>query len=149
MNKKILISIGIILLILITIIILKSPKNQDQTHIATENNQEILVQTLEDGTKLNTSTKISETKKVGNLEISNSQITNKNGKTTLLADVKNTGNTTIKMIQLEIILLDNEQKEIQNLNGIIGTIKPGETTQLNVETTEDYSEIYDYIVKIK
>ena len=108
-----------------------------------------MVQTLEDGTKLNTSTKLLETKKIENLEISNSQLTNKEGKTILLADVKNVGSTTIQMIQLEITLVDSNQKEIEKLDGLLGTIKPGETVQLNIEATEDYSDIYDYIVNIK
>ena len=41
------------------------------------------------------------------------------------------------------------KKEIEKLDGLLGTIKPGETVQLNVEATEDYSNIYDYIVNIK
>ena len=53
------------------------------------------------------------------------------------------------MIQLEITLLDSNQKEIEKLDGLIGTIKPEETVQLNVEATEDYSNIYDYILNIK
>ena len=65
------------------------------------------------------------------------------------ADVKNVGSTTIQMIQLEITLVDSNQKEIEKLDGLLGTIKPGETVQLNVEATEDYSDIYDYIVNIK
>jgi uncharacterized membrane protein YhiD involved in acid resistance len=148
MNKKTIIITLLIILALIIFIAIKKDNKQNNQEI-TENNQEILVQTLEDGTKLNTSTKLLETKKVENLEISNSQLTNKEGKTILLADVKNVGNTTIQMIQLEITLVDSNQKEIEKLDGLLGTIKPGETVQLNIEATEDYSNIYDYIVNIK
>ena len=148
MNKKTIIITLLIILALIIFIAIKKDKKQNNQEI-TENNQEILVQTLEDGTKLNTSTKLLETKKVENLEISNSQLTNKEGKTILLADVKNVGSTTIQMIQLEITLVDSNQKKIEKLDGLLGTIKPGETVQLNIEATEDYSDIYDYIVNIK
>lgn len=148
MNKKTIIITLLIILALIIFIAIKKDKRQNK-HEITENNQEILVQTLEDGTKLNTSTKLLETKKIENLEISNSQLTNKEGKTILLADVKNVGSTTIQMIQLEITLVDSNQKKIEKLDGLLGTIKPGETVQLNIEATEDYSDIYDYIVNIK
>ena len=114
MNKKTIIIALLIILVLIIFIAIKKDKKQNNQEI-TENNQEILVQTLEDGTKLNTSTKILETKKIENLEISNSQLTNKEGKTILLADVKNVGSTTIQMIQLEITLVDSNQKEIEKL----------------------------------
>ena len=140
MNKKTIIIALLIILVLIIFITIKKDQKQNNQEI-TENNQEILVQTLEDGTKLNTSTKL--------LETSNSQLTNKEGKTILLADVKNVGSTTIQMVQLEITLVDSNQKEIEKLDGLLGTIKPGETVQLNVEATEDYSNIYDYIVNIK
>ena len=148
MNKKTIIIALLIILVLIIFITIKKDQKQNNQEI-TENNQEILVQTLEDGTKLNTSTKLLETKKIENLEISNSQLTNKEGKTVLLADVKNVGSTTIQMIQLEITLVDSNQKEIEKLDGLLGTIKLGETVQLNIEATEDYSDIYDYIVNIK
>lgn len=148
MNKKTIIITILIILVLIIFVVIKKDKKQNNQEII-ENNPEILVQTLEDGTKLNTSTKLSETKKVENLEISNTQITNKNGKTMLLADVKNVGTATIQMMQLEITLIDSNQKEIEKLDGLLGTIKPGETVQLNIEATEDYSDIYDYIVNIK
>ena len=110
MNKKTIIITLLIILALIIFIAIKKDKKQNNQEI-TENNQEILVQTLEDGTKLNTSTKLLEIKKVENLEISNSQLTNKEGKTILLADVKNVGSTTIQMIQLEITLVDSNQKK--------------------------------------
>ena len=148
MNKKTIIILLLIILVLIIFFVTKKDKKQNNKNTI-ENNQEILVQTLEDGTKLNTSTKLSEIKKVGDLEISKSQLTNKDGQTMLLADVKNVGNTTIQMIQLEITLIDSNQKEIEKLDGLLGTIKPGETVQLNVAATEDYTDIYDYIVKIK
>lgn len=148
MNKKTIIIMILIILILIVLFVIKKDKQQTKQETI-ENNQEILVQTLQDGTKLNTSTKILETKKIENLEISNSQLTNKDGKTILLADVKNVGSTTIQMIQLEITLVDRNQNEIEKLDGLLGTIKPGETVQLNIEATEDYSDIYDYIVNIK
>ena len=71
------------------------------------------------------------------------------GETTLLADVKNVGNTKIDILELEVTFVDSNNNEIKTVNGMLGTIKPGQTVQLNLETTSDYTNIYDYLVKIK
>lgn len=144
-KKKVIIFVIIIALLIIGIFVFL--KNNEKTENIEE--PEVLVQTLENGTKLNTSAKLKEIKKVGNIEISNSQLTNKDGKTTLLADVKNIGNTKIEMLELEIVFVDRNNKQVGILNGLLGTIQAGETVQLNVSSTNDYLEAYNYLVKIK
>lgn len=145
-RKKVIVFVIIIALIIIGIFVFV--KNNETSENIEE--PEVLVQTLEDGTKLNTSSKLKETKKIGNIEISNSQLTNKDGKTTLLADVKNVGNTKIEMLELEIVFVDRNNKQVGTLlNGLLGTIESGETVQLNVSSTNDYSEAYNYLVRIK
>lgn len=144
-KKKVIIFVIIIALLIIGIFVFL--KNNEKTENIEE--PEVLVQTLENGTKLNTSAKLKEIKKVGNIEISNSQLTNKYGKTTLLADVKNVGNTKIEMLELEIVFVDRNNKQVGTLNGLLGTIQAGETVQLNVSSTNDYLEAYNYLVKIK
>lgn len=145
-KKKIIVLIIIIVLLIIGIFVfLKNNETKENTE-----QPQVLVQTLEDGTKLNTSNKLKETKKIGNIEISNSQLTNKDGKTTLLADVKNVGNTKIEMLELEIVFIDRNNKQIGTLlNGLLGTIESGEVIQLNVSSTNDYSEVYNYLVRVK
>lgn len=144
-KKKVIIFVISIALLIIGIFVFL--KNNEKTENIEE--PEVLVQTLEDGTKLNTSAKLKEIKKVGNIEISNSQLTNKDGKTTLLADVKNVGNTKIEMLELEIVFVDRNNKQVGTLNGLLGTIQAGEVVQLNVSSTNDYLEAYNYLVKIK
>ena len=150
-NKLIIILLIFVLLLVVGVFAFIMIKNntQDNNSSSSSITTEVTVEKLEDGTKLNTSSKLSQIKRVGNLEISNSQITNKDGKTTLLADVKNIGTETINSLELQIILLDESGKEIKTLNGILGTIKTNETTQLNVASTQDYTNIYDYTIKIK
>lgn len=147
MNKKKYILAILVLLIIVFIGVKKINDSKKKQKV--EINSTTYVQILEDGTKYNTSTKLSEIKKVGNLEFDDSQLTNKNGKTTLLANVKNIGNKKIEWVELEIILIDQNGNELDTLDSLLGTIKPGENIQLNAETTNDYSNIYDYIVKIK
>ena len=148
-NIFIIVLIAIVLVVGIVVIVNKN-KGSTQGKITDKKaNEEILSQTMQDGTKLNTSNKLSETKKIGNIEISKAQLTNKNGKTTLLADVKNIGSATIQTMELEVTLVDSNGKEIQKLNGMLGTIKPNGTAQLNISTSSYYENVYDYTVRIK
>lgn len=149
-NKTTLLIILLVIVTIIAIVILVNRNNKSEEQLVDAGEiQEITVEKLPDGTKIDTSSKLSETKKVGNLEINKSQITNKNGKTTLLAEVKNTGTDTIQMMELKINLIDSNGKIVEELDGLLGTIKPNETAQLNVALSGDYTNVYDYTVKIK
>ena len=103
---------------------------------------EEFVERLEDGTKLNVSEKLAQTKKVGNYEISNIQITEKNGESRLIADVKNTSNAKIGMKFAKLVLLDKEGKEITSTDAIIGDVEAGQTVQLIASVTTDFSNAY-------
>lgn len=105
--------------------------------------KEKYVSILEDGTKLNISSKLKETKKIEGIEISNIQLTYKKGQTILLAEVENKSGKNIDLTKIEILLYDDTGKEIKKLNGLISPIKAGEKTQLNIGTQEDYANTYD------
>ncbi len=109
---------------------------------------EEFVERLEDGTKLNVSEKLAQTKKVGNYEISNIQITEKNGESRLIADVKNTSNAKIGMKFAKLVLLDKEGKEITSTDAIIGDVEAGQTVQLIASVTTDFSNAYDFSIQI-
>ena len=70
-NEKIIISILLVVLVIAIIVFTvnknkKEENNNENVNTETENNvTEEFVQVLEDGTKLNTSTKLNETKQVG------------------------------------------------------------------------------------
>ncbi len=148
-KKWILVLVGITVLLIIILIVKNCKKEvvKESTEQTGANTQEY-VQVLEDGTKLNTSTKLKETKKLDNMEIGNIQLTNKDGKSVLLADVKNTGNTETQVTLINIVLLDENGGEIATVPGIISPLKAGESTQLNTTMQQDYTGIYDFkIVK--
>ena len=150
MNKKKII-LGIMIVAIVIIIVVMVIKNNENTS-ENKNNvvvQEIPVQTMIDGTKLNTSSKLSEIKKVGNLEISNAQLTNKDNKTTFLADVKNVGTDKVSMLNVEVVLLDKQGNTVKTLKGLLGTIGANDTAQLNIETLGNYTNVYDYKINIK
>ena len=152
MDKKVaILIIGVVLVVVIiggNLIAKGMRKNVGQTNETQTEIENEFSQTFEDGTKLNTSTKLKEVKKIDNLEISDIQITNKDGKTVLLANVTNKGTTKTEVTLLDIVLYDKAGKEIATIPGVISPLDAGKSTQLNTTTQEDYTSIYDFkIVK--
>ena len=115
----------------------------------TETNTEKYVQKLEDGSKLNVSDELRKTKNVEGLEISNIQLKEIGGITTLLADVENkTGKATErKMVKIDI--LDNSGNVITDVQGVMDTIKAGEKVQLNTAVSADVANAYDFRINGK
>jgi len=148
MNKKTIIITLLIILALIIFIAIKKDKKQNNQEI-TENNQEILVQTLEDGTKLNTSTELNKEKQVGNYKFENMQLTTQDNQTVLLADVTNTGSNKTDIQLVDVTLLDKDGNEIITVGGIISQLEPGEKTQFNTSMTLDYANTYDFKITLK
>ena len=150
-NKVAILIIGIVLVVVIiggNLIAKNMKKNVGQTNETQTQIENEFSQTFEDGTKLNTSKKLKEVKKLDNLEIADIQITNKDGKTVLLANVTNKGTTKTEVTLLDIVLYDKSGKEIATIPGVISPLEPGKSTQLNTTTQEDYTNIYDFkIVK--
>lgn len=148
---------GLIILILVaiaiitTLAIITNRKGKEVNSDSTEEDKvvEEFVQVLEDGTKLNTSTKLSETKTVDGLKIGNIQLTMQNGQSVLLADAENDTGKDIDIMLLDIILLDKNGNELTTIAGIVGDLKAGEKQQLNSSVTSDYANAYDFRVVIK
>ena len=143
--------IFIIILIVVAVtairkITTKNNKNGQVNNLTNqiETDTEKNVKVLDDGTKLNISSKLKENKKLEGLEITNTQITYNNGITNLLADVKNTTQSKMKMQNVEIILLDEQGNTIYKIPGVIEEIEAGETKQFNTSITADFANAYDF-----
>lgn len=136
-------------ILIITVLAIMVNKKWKETNSSVTEEAEEFVQVLEDGTKLNISTKLSETKIVDGLKIENIQLTMKNGQSVLLAEVENNTGKDIDIMLLDIILLDKNENEIATIAGIIGELKAGEKQQLNSSVTSDYANAYDFKVVIK
>lgn len=147
-QEKRMILILIIVSILIITIVWCVTRNKE-TEVVESTNKEEFVEVLEDGTKLNISDKLNETKRVENFEIGNIQLTDKNGVSVLLADIKNVSETSTDWTIITITLIDRIGNTIQEIEGVIKDLQPGETTQLNAATSADYANSYDFKVKIK
>lgn len=107
------------------------------------------VDVLEDGTKINKSNKLKETKNVEGLEISNIQLTYKNGMAVILGDVKNAAGEDRDLTVIEITLFDDNNNEISTFEGIVSPVKSGETVKLNIGASADYANAYDFKVVVK
>lgn len=145
--------IAIIIIALIVIFIkniITKNKNKEQTNNTTQTTtEEKYVQTLDNGTKLNTSEKLKEDKKVEELELKNIQLTYKNGVTNLLCDIQNNSKKEVKMEDVEIVLLDENGDTIYKMRGFMEEIQPGETKQFNSSITADFSNAYDFKINRK
>ena len=163
MNKKAkIITIVFIIIIGIAIIIsailcIKNIRKRDPEDIEEQKNETIenntvveeFVEVLEDGTRLNTSSKLDETKKFEGLEISNLQITEKDNVTLLLGTITNVSQTKQGGYPINIKLIDKDGNEIITIVAIIGELEPGESTQLSTNAISDFANAYDFIITRK
>lgn len=148
-NEKIMILILAVITIILIIIMInrKEPKrtlnNTDANAIA---KAEDFITTLGDGTKLNTSQKLHETKNFEGLEISDLQLTSKNNASVILATVTNISNTNQGDFEMALTFVDKDGKKIKVVTAMIRELAPGEKTTINSSTTFDYSNAYDFSI---
>ena len=145
--KMILIITLIGLIIVGGIIIWSKTKNGPSEQEEAQN--ETYVEVLEDGTKLNTSEKLHETKIIDGIELSNLQLTEKNNVSLILGTVRNVSNTTKGGYPIKVKIIDNEGQEIITIEAYLTQLEPGETAQFNTSASFDYSNAYDFIISKK
>ncbi len=150
-GKKGIIILGVIIVIaVIIVLIVNGNKKKENTSNEVKNNSsEEFVKVLEDGTKLNTSTKLSETKTFDGMEISNFQLTSQSGVTQLLGTIKNTSTTAKGGYPIKITILDKNGNTITTVTGYIKELQAGESTELNASKTFDYANAYDFVISKK
>ncbi len=150
-EKKFILVLLIILAVVVGIKIFNNKKNTNNTmennNVQTSQKEEKYVEYLDDGTKVNTSKALSKERKLGDLKITNITLSNQNGQTRLLADVKNTGKSNSEQKLVSVTILDKDGKQLITLKGLIVALKPGEETQLNIGVTSDFSNAYDFKIE--
>ena len=150
-KKRILILIIVAAIVIVAMVVSKGRKekqiaeNQNGGNEQQVSNEEY-VQTLDDGTRLNTSTKFQETKKIEGLEISANQVTAKDNATELLGTIKNTSNTKKGNFLADIKVVDKDKKEIVKAQVLIPELEAGESTKLIISTNFDYANAYDFSI---
>lgn len=145
-NTKLIIGITIAIIILIMLTIIIVNKNNDNKEMDQTNDtvEEKYVERLEDGTKVNKSTKLQETKKIDGMEIKDFKITEKDNVTVLLGTITNKSNEKKGGYPIDIKILDDKGNEIITVGGYIGEVEPEESIQLNCSATFDYANAYDF-----
>lgn len=142
-EKKGVLALIVVLIIVIAIVVIFKTTKENKG----EEKAEEYVEILDDGTKLNVSEQLKESKKIDGVEITDIQLTEQNGQSVLLANAINTTNTETVVMPINIIVLDKSGNEIGKIPGVIAPLKQGETKQLNVGITEDYSNAYDFKIE--
>lgn len=158
-GKEIMIVSIIIIILLIIIIVGRVSKNKDEvvpgnienineiiSDIAGGNKEKLGEYEKEtiDGTKVNTSNKLSETKTLDGLEISNIKLVENGNLSKLTADVKNPTSGTLGDYEVKITLIDKERKELVTIAGYIDKVEAGDTVELNTSVTVDVANAYDF-----
>ena len=157
-----LISTGLVILVSVIGIIIFAKASRSEKHVEVDGStavQEQKNQTkeekpkeeytseLSDGSKVNTSKEMQKTKELDGLQITNIQLKEKGGITTLLADIENKTNETIKEKSIEIEVLDKSGKVITTVRGFTDEVEAGGKAQLNMSVTADISNAYDFRIK--
>lgn len=148
-NKTIYIILLIIILVIILFIVKQNRKDNNVNTIEQEASQGQLVQELENGTKLNISSKLNEEKETDGLKFTNIELTQQNKQTVLLADVTNISENATELKLVDVVFLDREGNEIITVGGIISPLESGEKTQFNTSMTLDYINVYDFKIIMK
>lgn len=135
-RKIILIGVGVVIVALLILLIVngvrkKGDEDVGKTNTQVEQNAEKYTTNLEGGTKLNKSEEFNKNKKYKSIEISNIQFTYENGKSVLLATVKNTASTKHASEIVKLTILGENNQVIDEINAIIPDMQAGETKQLN------------------
>lgn len=144
--------IGILLIITVIVIIVAivlGNSKKDQVKENEDNKPEEFVNVLEDGTRLNKSDKLHETKTFDGMEITNFQLTEKDNVSLLLGTITNTSSETKGGYPIEIKILDKQGNEIITVDAFIGELKAGASTQLSTSATFDYANAYDFSINKK
>ena len=146
----------IIVLVIITVIvgvvayfIMKgnNKTNNNNNNTIKENVVDEYVQTLDDGSRLNVSEELQKTKKLDGLEITNIQLKEIKGVTTLLADVENKTNSKSSGKNVKVKILDKSGNVLTELKGIIDPINAGEKVQLNIAVSADVANAYNFEIE--
>ena len=149
-KEKKVISILVIIFIIIMIgtIVFTVIKNKNEdTNLSQEETEK--VQEFDDGTKLNINSEFNKTRKFKNLELSDIQFTSKNGNSQLLIKVINKAETIHEPEIVEISVISNDGKVLEDFEPIIGKINPGETIELNLISTTDLVNAKDFTINAK
>lgn len=150
-KKAIAILVAITAVVIIIAIIMgnsgkKETKKEEQNN--TTQGEEV-TQLLNDGTLLNKSEKLHETKQFEGMEITNLQLTETEKETLLIGTVSNTSETKQGGYVALIKMVDKEGNEITTIETYIGELQPGKSMKFSTSANYDSSNVYDFTITKK
>ena len=140
LNKVRVLIFTLIILALIAILVI-SITNFIKEKNADPNTKYVEIQ--EDGTKVNTSKKLAENKKVNDIEIQEISLKEKDNITVLEARVVNKSNEKKEGFMVNIEFLNDKEEQITSIVGYIPTLEIGESTTIKTQTTLDFANSYN------
>ena len=148
-NVKVIILLIVVLLIILGIVAFVINQNNNSTNnTKTENTTvEEFVQVLDNGTKVNISDKLKQTKELDEFTIGNIQYKYTNGISTMTAEVTNNSDKATELTDIKITLLDKEGNVISELEGLIAPLEAGAKTKLSLNVTLDLVNAYDFTIE--
>ncbi len=141
MRKKVIILFIICIIIAIISIIFISNKNQKQEN---SNNENVYYIELQDGTKQNVSPKISEKKTFENLDIVNASIVYSDNICKMKLNVENNSDIKSDDMIIKINIFASNNDIMITLTGFVAEIDSGKSIEVNLDSSFDYSNAYDY-----
>lgn len=102
-----------------------------------------------DGTVVNTSEKLKETKNEDGFELFNISYSEKDGHTSLEADVTNMTGSNQGNFMAEIVLIDKEGKEQARIPVAIPEMQIGETVGIQAGINDSYANAYNFRLERK
>lgn len=147
-KKMIIILIIVAVLVIggITLFTRNKGNNEQAGENETNESVEEFVEVQEDGTRLNVSTKLHETKTLAGMEISNFRLADDGSQTLLLGTITNVSDTVQGDYTMQLKVIDKNGGEIVTVPAYIKELQPGESAQLNISSTLDFANAYDFTV---
>ena len=144
-NEKKMILILLIITLIVFVIFMTNRKKEGNDEI---NQSETIqdseyVEVNEDGTKQNTSSKLQESKQLGDYSITDINVTSNNNNLTVRANITNNTGKVAPEFAFKIIVLNEAGEQVGTLGAYVGTMKNGETKMINASTSMDINEVYD------
>ena len=140
-NKKLYIIIAIIVIVIATICIININKKKQSTNGNLNNSNDGIAlynTTLGEYVKQTEDGKI-----LGNLTITDIQLTYNSGITSLTAKVINNSDTETGISTITATLIDKDKNEICKVKGVIRALGIGETGKLNISMSGNFITAYD------
>ena len=142
----ILVLLLLIIVVIVVVVFVNRKSETSENTVQSEETEQTQYYREEEGTKINTSSKLSEIKEFEGLEISNVTLTEEADNSTFIAAVKNNNNSTSGEFFLDLKFVDKDNNEIATISCYVDKVEPGQSVELNASATANLANAYDYSI---